>query len=127
MRKTIGEGGRGGRRMQRENKYRGDGEGMCTGPFLRGGFSGSNLPVGPIMLILTHYFNGNLRLKYPNPPPNKPPQTKILNTALSVQREKNYRGRGEGVCSWRKTIGGGGERVCSRRKTIRSRADQTLE
>jgi len=31
-------------------------------------------PVGPIMLILTHNFNDNLRLKYPKPPP--PPQTK---------------------------------------------------
>jgi len=47
-----------------------------AGPYLRGGGSGSNLPVGLIMLILTHYFNENLRLKYPKPPQTKTKKTK---------------------------------------------------
>jgi len=34
------------------------------------------------MLILTHYFNDNLRLKYQQQKTKPPPQTKILNTAL---------------------------------------------
>jgi len=43
------------------------------GPYLRGGVFGFKPPVGPIMLILTHYFNDNLRLKYPQKKPNNPP------------------------------------------------------
>jgi len=54
--------------------------GLQSGPYLRGGGSGSNPSVGPIMLILTHYFNDNLRLKYPTPP------QQILNTALPTMQ-----------------------------------------
>jgi len=57
---------------------------MGPGPYLREGgwFWVQPPPVGPIMLILTLYFNDNLRLTPPqppnnlprNPPPNKNPE-----------------------------------------------------